>query len=135
MEQRPLRLGDIVDDYCTRERRVTNHAIVAVVENVIRQTRCTTCDTEHAYKGAREPRLRKKPPTSALYDQVLANVTGDRTSAEGGDPVEMSVEEAAMAADDEQSGAETANQTSPLSEQDDAEAMAEPPVEGGAWLA
>ena len=31
MEQRPLRLGDIVDDYCPRERRVTNHAIVALV--------------------------------------------------------------------------------------------------------
>ena len=26
MEQRPLRLGDLVDDYCPRERRVTNHA-------------------------------------------------------------------------------------------------------------
>ena len=26
MEQRPLRLGDILDDYCPRERRVTNHA-------------------------------------------------------------------------------------------------------------
>src|SRR5262245_61791875 len=30
MEQRPLRLGDNVDDYCPRERRVTNHAIVAI---------------------------------------------------------------------------------------------------------
>ena len=29
MEQRRLRLGDILDDYCPRERRVTNHAIVA----------------------------------------------------------------------------------------------------------
>ena len=60
MEQRPLRLGDVVDDYCTRERRVTNHVIVALVEDAIRHTRCTTCDNEHAYKGAREPRLRKK---------------------------------------------------------------------------
>ena len=31
MEQRPLRLGDIVDDYCPRERRLTNHAIVVMV--------------------------------------------------------------------------------------------------------
>jgi hypothetical protein len=76
MEQRPLRLGDVVDDYCPRERRVTNHAIVAIVEDVIRQTRCTTCDTEHPFKGAREPRLRRKPGTAALYDQVLADVTG-----------------------------------------------------------
>ena len=41
MEQRPLRLGDLVDDYCPRERRVTNHAIVAIVNDSIRQTRCT----------------------------------------------------------------------------------------------
>ncbi len=60
MEQRPLRLGDIVDDYCPRERRVTNHAIVAIIEDAIRQTRCTTCDAEHVYKHAKEPRRRKK---------------------------------------------------------------------------
>src|SRR4026209_2312143 len=76
MEQRPLRLGDVVDDYCPRERRVTNHAVVAIVEDVIRQTRCTACDTEHPYKSAREPRLRRKPGTEGLYEQVLADVTG-----------------------------------------------------------
>ena len=44
MEQRRLRLGDILDDYCPRERRVTNHAVVAMVEETVKQTRCTTCD-------------------------------------------------------------------------------------------
>ena len=77
MEQRPLRLGDIVDDYCPRERRITNHAVVALVEQSIRQTRCGTCDAEHEYKGAREPKRRKKD-SSALFDQVLADVTGAR---------------------------------------------------------
>ena len=66
MEQRPLRLGDIVDDYCPRERRITNHAIVAIVEEAIRQTRCTTCDAEHIYKEGREPRRRRKEPTPVL---------------------------------------------------------------------
>ena len=63
MEQRPLRLGDIVDDYCPRERRITNHAVVALVGDAIKQTRCTTCDAEHVYKDAKVPRrisLRKK---------------------------------------------------------------------------
>ncbi len=32
MEQRRLRLGDILDDYCPRERRLTNHAVVAMIE-------------------------------------------------------------------------------------------------------
>ena len=56
MEQRTLRLGDIVDDYCPRERRITNHAVVALVGDEIRQTRCTTCDVEHVYKQARAPK-------------------------------------------------------------------------------
>jgi hypothetical protein len=76
MEQRPLRLGDIVDDYCPRERRITNHAIVALVDQSIRQTRCATCDAEHAYKDGKVPRRKKKDETDALYDEVLADVTG-----------------------------------------------------------
>ena len=74
MEQRPLRLGDIVDDYCPRERRVTNHAIVALVDETVKQTRCTTCDHEHVFKNAREPRRRKKEDASALYSQVLSGL-------------------------------------------------------------
>jgi hypothetical protein len=76
MEQRPLRLGDIVDDYCPRERRVTNHVIVAIVGDAIRQTRCQTCDSDHVYKEARVPRRKKKDETAALYDQVLADASG-----------------------------------------------------------
>ena len=64
MEQRPLRLGDLVDDYCPRERRVTNHAIVAIVNNTIRQTRCTTCEAEHVFKDGKPPRRRTKPADS-----------------------------------------------------------------------
>ena len=72
MEQRRLRLGDILDDYCPRERRVTNHAVVAMVEETVKQTRCTTCDAEHPYKGGQAPRRRKKEGTSALFKEVLA---------------------------------------------------------------
>jgi hypothetical protein len=77
MEQRPLRLGDILDDYCPRERRVTNHAVVAMVEDTVKQTRCTTCDAEHAYKGGQAPRRRKKETPSALYKEVLAGKPDD----------------------------------------------------------
>lgn len=74
MEQRPLRLGDILDDYCPRERRVTNHAIVAMIEEDVRQTRCTTCDTEHPYKGGKAPRRKKADGPGALYKEVLAGM-------------------------------------------------------------
>jgi hypothetical protein len=79
MQQRRLRLGDILDDYCPRERRLTNHAVVAMVDDDVRQTRCTTCDTEHEFKQGKMPTLRRKKEatTSAAYREVLAAVTGE----------------------------------------------------------
>ena len=78
MQQRQLRLGDILDDYCPRERRLANHTIVAMVGDDVRLTRCTTCDTEHPYKGGKAPRLRKKKtPVQAAYDEVLESVKQD----------------------------------------------------------
>jgi hypothetical protein len=74
MQQRQLRLGDILDDYCPRERRLTNHAVVAMVGDTVKQTRCTTCDAEHEYKNAKIPRQRRKSETpAALYAQVAAS--------------------------------------------------------------
>jgi hypothetical protein len=80
MDQRRLRLGDILDDYCPRERRVTNHAIVAMIEDEVKQTRCTTCDAEHVYKGARVPRRRKQETPAALYKEVLAGMPDPETT-------------------------------------------------------
>lgn len=74
MQQRQLRLGDILDDYCPRERRLTNHAVVAMVDEDVKRTRCTTCDAEHEYKHARVPHQRRKAETpAALYSQVVAD--------------------------------------------------------------
>ncbi|PWT84116.1 MAG: hypothetical protein C5B57_05425 [Blastocatellia bacterium] len=72
MQQRQLRLGDILDDYCPRERRVTNHAVVAMVGPDVKQTRCTTCDAEHEYKQARVPRQRRKADAPAVLAQGVA---------------------------------------------------------------
>jgi hypothetical protein len=76
MQPRRLRLGDVVDDYCSRCRLLSNHAIAAIVDDAIKQTRCSTCDFEHPYKDGKLPvRRGKKDATSALYKQVLDNVT------------------------------------------------------------
>ena len=83
MQQRRLRLGDIVDDYCPRERRITNHAIVAMIDDEVKQTRCTTCDADHEYKQARIPAQRRKKDTpAALYGEVLAGLPRKRTPAD-----------------------------------------------------
>jgi len=65
MQQRRLRLGDILDDYCSRERRITNHVVVAMIDDEVKQTRCTACDADHEYKAARVPAPRRKRPDAA----------------------------------------------------------------------
>jgi len=82
MEQRPLRLGDIVDDYCPRERRITNHAVVVMSGDDVQQTRCTACEAEHPYKHAKPPLRKKKDENSALYDEVLAGVLKPKQAAQ-----------------------------------------------------
>lgn len=61
MQDRRYRPGDVTDDYCPRERRITDHAIVAMVDETIQRTRCGSCQAEHAYKEAKVPAPRRKP--------------------------------------------------------------------------
>ena len=98
MQQRRQRPGDIVDDYCPRERRITDHAIVAMVEDDVQRTRCVVCDAEHEFKGAKVPPQRKKKAAAALFTQVLdsleppharlASPAGEEAAGEGEPPGE-----------------------------------------------
>jgi hypothetical protein len=69
MQLRRLRLGDILDDYCPRERRVTNHAVVAIVGDDVKQTRCTTCDVDHEYRHGKAPAPRRPKAAGALASE------------------------------------------------------------------
>ena len=91
MQQRRLRLGDILDDYCPRERRVTNHVVVAMIEDDVRQTRCSTCDAEHEYKQAKVPASRRKKTGEAAAGDlppVLSSPVDDMLDASDEAPVE-----------------------------------------------
>jgi len=87
MQQRQPRLGDVLDDYCPRERRLTNHVVVAMIGDDIKQTRCTTCDADHEYKQARLPRLRRKtePPAALAAQGFGAPKLHDQVKTENGD--------------------------------------------------
>lgn len=76
MQDRRYRPGDVLDDYCPRERRITNHAIVAMVDDHIQRTRCGSCDAEHEYKEAKVPAPRRKTQPPALFAQVLDGLQG-----------------------------------------------------------
>lgn len=81
MEQRALRLGDIVDDYCPRERRITNHVVVALLGDTIRQTRCATCDADHEYKEARVPKKKVKSDADGISPLAGGTLVAPRAAA------------------------------------------------------
>ena len=85
MQQRRLRLGDILDDYCPRERRITNHAVVAMIDDEVKQTRCTTCDADHEYKEARIPPQRRKRLEGAGDASIPGRLRAQDDEAAGDD--------------------------------------------------
>jgi hypothetical protein len=69
-----LRLGDIIDDYCSKCRLITNHSVVSIVEGVAAKVQCRTCYNEHKYRHAKAA-ARKKPNEKAdLFAAVLAKI-------------------------------------------------------------
>jgi formate dehydrogenase maturation protein FdhE len=56
---RPLRLGDDIDDYCAKCKRITNHSIVSLLEHEPAKVRCRTCYSEHAYLREARPPAKK----------------------------------------------------------------------------
>src|SRR5437762_1294824 len=122
MQQRRLRLGDILDDYCPRERRITNHAVVAMIDDKVKQTRCTTCDADHDYRQARIPPPRRKKdtpgpaiPTPADMPDDEQQETNDETSFTEDVPIEAeALDEQAVPAE-----AAEAEETAPEQQEDD----------------
>src|SRR5215510_5173083 len=64
-----------------------------MVEEDVKQTRCTTCDAEHVYKGGKAPRRKKTETTGKLYKQVLAGLTDPETAATSAEPDMMDEQE------------------------------------------
>ena len=54
------RLGDVIDDYCVKCRRITNHSIVSVVSSEVAKVRCRTCYHDHDYRHETAPPTKKE---------------------------------------------------------------------------
>lgn len=98
MQERRYRPGDVLDDYCPRERRITDHAIVAMIDDEIRRTRCGICDAEHEYKEGKVPAPRRKTQPPALFNQVLDNINGTPKPQPPAAAEELPVDEPAIEA-------------------------------------
>lgn len=105
MQQRRPRLGDVLDDYCPRERRITNHAVVAMIEDKVKQTRCATCDAEHEYKEAKVPAPRRKKSGALASDLPEALVRPRAAAPPAESPVDAEEPLAPVAAGPSDPGA------------------------------
>jgi hypothetical protein len=71
-----LRLGDVIDDYCVKCRRLTNHAIVSLMNGTAAKVRCRTCYSDHDYRNEQAPPTKKELlKQKELFDAVLAGAT------------------------------------------------------------
>ena len=76
MSDRPVRLGDVIDDYCPRCRLLLNHDVASLFDGAVAKATCRTCFNTHDYRHAQVPprRKTKKDEKQSLIDQVLAGM-------------------------------------------------------------
>lgn len=77
------RLGDVIDDFCIKCRRLTNHSIVSVVEAQAAKVRCRTCYHDHDYRHEQAPPSKKElKKIEAEAAAALAAANGDSAAPE-----------------------------------------------------
>ena len=82
-----LRLGDEIDDYCVKCRRLTNHLIVSMVETKAAKVRCRTCYSDHDFRNEQAPPSKKElARQKELFNAVLAGVVPAEAIAAEVDP-------------------------------------------------
>jgi hypothetical protein len=72
---RDPRLGDDIDDFCVRCKRIMNHAVVSVLNNVPAKVRCRTCHSDHDYRHEQPPPPKVDLRKQALFTEVLKKVS------------------------------------------------------------
>jgi hypothetical protein len=75
------RLGDVIDDFCVKCRRLTNHSIVSVIEGAAAKVRCRTCYHDHDYRHEQAPPTKKELKKA----EEAAQAALAAASGEGGD--------------------------------------------------
>jgi hypothetical protein len=82
------RLGDIIDDFCVKCRRLTNHSIVSLVEEKAAKVRCRTCYHDHDYRHEQAPPTKKelKKAEEAAQAALAGANSGSTTAGSAREP-------------------------------------------------
>src|SRR5882757_8906072 len=93
-----LRLGDEIDDYCVKCRRLTNHSIVSLVDTKAAKVRCRTCYSDHDFRNEQAPPSKKElARQKELFNAVLAGVApAEAVAAAASDDAPPAVLEASV---------------------------------------
>ncbi len=75
------RLGDDLDDYCVKCKRLTNQSILAIVDGEPAKVRCRSCYHESPYRRGEIPPSKKDLRKAELFKEVLAAIPGADTTA------------------------------------------------------
>ena len=67
-----LRLGDDIDDFCVRCRRLTNHVVVSFLGGEPAKVRCRSCYSDHNYLREQAPPSKKELQRELLAREMLA---------------------------------------------------------------
>ena len=70
-----MRLGDVIDDFCVKCRRLTNHSIVSLMNGGAAKVRCRTCYSDHDYRNEQAPPSKKDLKKAALFNEVLSGAS------------------------------------------------------------
>ena len=73
------RLGDDIDDYCSRCQRTTDHSVVTMSGEAVQKTRCRTCGSEHKYRTNKGGR--KEMTAQEAFQKVLSSVSSQMENA------------------------------------------------------
>jgi hypothetical protein len=71
---RDIRLGDDIDDFCVRCKRVMNHNVVSVLNGQAAKVRCRTCHSDHDFRHEQPPPPKVDARKAALFNEVLKKV-------------------------------------------------------------
>ena len=77
-----LRLGDTIDDYCVKCRRLTNHAVVSIVDGEAAKVRCRSCYNDHTYLREQIPPSKKDLKKLELSNAALAGSASPAPAAD-----------------------------------------------------
>ena len=92
---REPRLGDDIDDFCVRCKRIMNHAIVSVMNGEAAKVRCRTCHNDHDYRHEQAPPPKVDLRKQALFNEALKKVNPGAAETEvsaGVDPEDLAAE-------------------------------------------